>query len=354
MATAATRLRHNPYYGENRLLAVTLGERPSRPELLARSSTQKQAHGERNALPLCAHSGPLATQFSKTDDAKLFGAYFSRNFSAIRKRLRAAGIEGCPIVLRGQRGAFDAVRGGGLPRRTVELGSVYERSRQVRIWSFRHGALFMCGATILAGCSGSQPPEAIPPSAVASARTAHISAPRGWMSPDRKKAKTLLYASGVITTGLGFVDVFSVPKYSLVGQITDGINWPEGLAVDKNGDLYVTNLFSNTVTIYQPGGTSPSLTLTVPNEPADVAVGSNGYVYVAEGYADGIDVYPPGATSPSRRLTNPDLDYGVGGVAVSSSNDVYADGSASFSGPPPSWNSPMRGARAGISASRAS
>jgi hypothetical protein len=150
------------------------------------------------------------------------------------------------------------------------------------------------------------------------------------MSPERKKSKSLLYVSN---GPYSVVDIFSVPKYSLVGQITDGIDQPEGLATDKKGNLYVSNLLANTITIYNPGATSPSLTLTTSDEPLDVAVGSNGYVYAGDKGGD-IDVYPPGATSPVRRLTNPNLAYRVTGLAIGPYNSVYATGlSFSTSGP---------------------
>jgi sugar lactone lactonase YvrE len=149
------------------------------------------------------------------------------------------------------------------------------------------------------------------------------------MSPDIKKKKKLLYVSDAGTEGHekhGRIDIFSVPGYSLVGQIRKGVDGPDGLTVDKKGNLYVANGFNRTITVYKPGTTSPSLTLTQPKSygPLDVAVGSNGYVYVSDTYG-GVDVYPPGATSPSTRLHNPALTH-AGGVAVDASNNVYADG----------------------------
>lgn len=92
------------------------------------------------------------------------------------------------------------------------------------------------------------------------------------MSPDSKIAKRLLYVSVNINGSQHFVNVFSVHddarKESLVGRITDGIDQPEGLAVDTNGNLYVANLDSNTVTVYAPRKTKPSLTLNVPDPPS--------------------------------------------------------------------------------------
>jgi hypothetical protein len=150
------------------------------------------------------------------------------------------------------------------------------------------------------------------------------------MSPDGKKTKTgLLYISEPARSSAGLVHVFSLPKYSPDGQITVGIDKPEGLAIDTDGNLYVADLDSNAVTVYRPRGKVPSLTLNVPDSPLDVAVGSNGYVYVGD-EAGGVDVYRPGATSPSLRLTSPSLTR-VSGVAVTSSNDVFADGESGSS-----------------------
>lgn len=175
----------------------------------------------------------------------------------------------------------------------------------------------------VAACTSSNVPTGVTAGSASQTHGAvHISNVRGWISPDAKKQR-LLYVSDA------FVEIYSVPTYSLVGQITEGINEPDGLAVDKHGNLYVANYLGRTVTIYKPGETSPSLTLTESNYPVDVAVGSNGYVYACD-LKGGVDVYKPGATSPIRRLTNPDLAGGVLGVAVDSSNDVYAAGETMY------------------------
>jgi hypothetical protein len=191
-----------------------------------------------------------------------------------------------------------------------------------------------CGlGIVVTACSSSNALTGVTPGSASQTQASHISTLRGWMSPDSKVAKRLLYVSVDISGSQHFVNVFWVHddarKESLIGQITDGIDQPEGLAVDTKGNLYVANLDANTVTVYRPRRTKPSLTLSVPDPPLDVAVGSNGYVYVGD-QAGGVDVYPPGATSSSLRLTNPSLAV-VAGVAVSSSNDVYAAGGSANS-----------------------
>jgi hypothetical protein len=189
------------------------------------------------------------------------------------------------------------------------------------------GTACVLGIAVTA-CSSSNALTRVTPGSASQTQASHISTLRGWMSPDIKLAKRLLYVSVDVTAPQHFVNVYWVHddarQESLVGQITDGIDLPEGLAVDTKGNLYVANVDSKTVTVYGPRKTKPSLRLHVPHRPLDVAVGSNGYVYVGD-EAGGVDVYPPGATSSSLRLTNSSLTV-VAGVAVSSSNDVYAAG----------------------------
>jgi hypothetical protein len=151
----------------------------------------------------------------------------------------------------------------------------------------------------------------------------HISSIKGWMiSPDRHHKKKLLYASD---EGAGSINIYKLPALTLVGQITSGIVQPEGIATDKHGNLYVSNLSGDTVTVYKQGQTSAFLTLTETGGPDDVAVATNGYVFVGD-ISGGVDVYPPGATTPSTRLTNSAVSGGALGVAVDSHNNVYAAG----------------------------
>jgi hypothetical protein len=134
-------------------------------------------------------------------------------------------------------------------------------------------------------------------------------------------ASKLLYVSDELNN---LVDIYSVPGYSKVGQISNGINEPEGIATDEKGNLYVANFFGGTVTIYKPETTSPYRTLIESHGPDDVAVATNGYVLTGD-VAGGVDVYAPGATNPSTRLTNSGISS-VRGVGVDANNNVYAAG----------------------------
>ena len=64
-------------------------------------------------------------------------------------------------------------------------------------------------------------------------------------------------------------------------KITDGVNQPQGLAVDRNGVLYVANSLANTVTEYRPGESHPFKTISKGiDDPSGLAVDSQGTIYV--------------------------------------------------------------------------
>jgi sugar lactone lactonase YvrE len=134
-------------------------------------------------------------------------------------------------------------------------------------------------------------------------------------------ARQLLYVSNKESS---VINIYSVPGYSKVGRISSGLDFPEGIATDTNGNLYVANTDGDAVTIYKPGTTSPDRTLIDSHGPDDVAVATNGYVFTGD-QAGGVDVYAPGQTNPSTRLTNSGISI-VRGVAVDASNNVYATG----------------------------
>lgn len=195
-------------------------------------------------------------------------------------------------------------------------------------------------AALLASCSSSAVPTGAPAPPLdrvrggASSRSVGPNGPlprelparRGWIVPNKKNQ--LLYVSNEESSE---IDVFSIPSDKLTGQITDGISQPEGIATDKNGNLYVADLGSDTVTVYPHGSTSPSQTLTESDGPDDVAVTEDGHVLAGD-IDGGVDVYAPGASSPSSRLTNPDIGS-VDGVGVDRHDNVYAAGENDSGGP---------------------
>jgi hypothetical protein len=91
---------------------------------------------------------------------------------------------------------------------------------------------------------------------------------RSWMAPTTA-SQALLYVSD---DGTFDVYVYDYPQGTLVGTLT-GFNTPDGLCVDKAGNVFVTNTGDGNVLEYAHGGTSPIATLSDSGEyPYDCAI----------------------------------------------------------------------------------
>ena len=125
----------------------------------------------------------------------------------------------------------------------------------MKISSAIRGTLGACVAVaLLAGCSGlSQSP--VNPSGQTFGLTGDHSG--SWISPDAKK-NSLFYISD---RGTNEVYIYSYKKRVLVGTLT-GFNSPDGLCVDKAGDVFVTEFAASDIIEYAHGGTTPIATLS--------------------------------------------------------------------------------------------
>ena len=113
------------------------------------------------------------------------------------------------------------------------------------------------------------------------------------------------------------------PNPSPLGSITDGINEPMGVAVDKQGQVYVVNIGNNTVTIYPRGSTSPSITIEKGLwAPAGIGVDSKGNVFVAneEQFVTG---YRPGRATPFETIPLQTIHCSATGLAVDAADTVW-------------------------------
>jgi hypothetical protein len=150
-------------------------------------------------------------------------------------------------------------------------------------------------------------------------RQSHL---RGWMSPEAKAGKGIIY--------VGSFDSSTITLYSSkhpngqpIGQITTGLNEPERLFVDKKLNVYATNAGNNTVTAYAPGTTSPLITISSGiSTPTGLSVDSAGTVYVANVDNDTVTEYPAGQTSPSITVSFPSAT--PENLANGPSNTLYA------------------------------
>jgi hypothetical protein len=135
-----------------------------------------------------------------------------------------------------------------------------------------------------------------------------------------------LYVAGYTNSVVCIYDLvkFGTPK---IGQITQGISGPDGMTIDGHGTLYVANQHGANVTIYPPGATRPSLTLSQGlSEPVGVAVDVNGDVYVTNrGATQDIVVYPPGQTIPSEYIKSSLIQDPIQPLFDSSRNLYFSD-----------------------------
>ena len=149
----------------------------------------------------------------------------------------------------------------------------------------------------------------------------HETAPRGWVSPDAKKGKKLMYWGNFNYSTITIYSNKGVNGKEL-GQITTGLSSPERLFVDKKHNVYATNLGNNTITAYKPGATSPFLTISSGvNTPTGLTVDAAGTIYCANVGNNTITVYPVGQTTPSLTISVPSSpEY----LATDASDNLYA------------------------------
>jgi len=136
---------------------------------------------------------------------------------------------------------------------------------------------------------------------------------------------------------------------AIIGGPMTGLSDPAGIALDSNLNIYVANAGAPGVSVYQPLGSStgllnetPIATISGSNTgllyPQGIAVDSSGNIYVADESAASVFVYPPLASSTGLPNESPiatisGLDTGLSspeGIALDSSLNIYvADESAS-------------------------
>jgi SMP-30/gluconolaconase/LRE-like protein len=199
------------------------------------------------------------------------------------------------------------------------------------------GCSLLCAAMLLwSGCSGTGTGPAVSgaPASLDGALTGngrwapaeHASATgAGWMSPEAKKGKNLLY---VADQSAGAIEIYKQKgsNQQPIGAITQGVSGPDGIFVDPHGKLYVCNFGNGTVTVYPRAKTAPSETLTGAGSPIDVVAAADGTVYVANfnsGTNGTVLEYPKGDTTPSKTI----VTFGSGsfpeGLALDSANHLY-------------------------------
>ncbi len=110
-----------------------------------------------------------------------------------------------------------------------------------------------------------------------------------------------------------------------VAPVSGEFNYPEGVALDSSGNIYVADTYGNSV-LELTNCTNGTVNCTVTtlganfHDPSGVAVDKNGNVYVADG---AVYQMPPGCISSSCETSLGGGLQGAEGVAVDASGNVY-------------------------------
>jgi len=148
----------------------------------------------------------------------------------------------------------------------------------------------------------------------------------------RKKVEKDLFVCCASDSGIA---VLKDKTYKEVREITSGLDSPDGVWVDKHGNVYVANVSGPNVTEYKPGASSPSCTYSTGLfDPINVTTDDVGNVYVA----DFNDLKNPGyiykyAQCSNTISTSYSVSSGPEGVAVDKSGDIFVSyDTTSFTG----------------------
>jgi len=119
------------------------------------------------------------------------------------------------------------------------------------------GALcFSAIFALLAGCSGSPPPIAVPGAMPQSrANVQHSSHGKSWMLPEAKR-RDLLYVSKPFYPGARDVYVYTFPGAKPIGML-GGFGEPKSECADKAGNIFIIDASDSYIYEYTHGGTSP-------------------------------------------------------------------------------------------------
>ncbi len=120
--------------------------------------------------------------------------------------------------------------------------------------------------------------------------------------------------------------------WNKIGAITNGISHPNGNWVDKDGNLYVTNVYTGSaagITEYDRSGSLKFTYTTGMVYPSAVATDTNGDVFEADWFT-GVTEYRQGSNTVVANC--PQLGGGQRGIAVDAQGDVFASYSGGSGG----------------------
>lgn len=142
----------------------------------------------------------------------------------------------------------------------------------------------------------------------------HYAAPRRSIHTSYSTKKSLLYESDF---SRDIVNIFETSQLSsnptpiaMIGLPTGGC--PYDMALDKKGNLWISDQCLNQIEEYGKGSTVLKTTITSGSAyPGGIAIDKSGTMYVSEIQVGEIEEYAPGSTTPSKTITGMSEPFGI-------------------------------------------
>ncbi len=197
-------------------------------------------------------------------------------------------------------------------------------------------------ATLFAGCSDGGT-GTIDPHTLQAGSTGGSNTTSGLRRPDH----VLLPVPGTpggaqvfVSAGSDFTQtvVYILNAAGTITSTLTGFGFPNGMAVDHSGNLYVADTGSDHVLEFAPPYTGTPMTIHDPNQnPVDVAVDSGGNLAVtnaAQGGGPGgsVSLYTAGSTYPTNVISSPDFQFPAF-CAFDKNGNLLLDGSSNAGKP---------------------
>jgi hypothetical protein len=114
--------------------------------------------------------------------------------------------------------------------------------------------------------------------------------------------KSTVYVANLMggSANKGSITIYKAGAIKPSMTITEGLVNPYSVAVDSNGNLFATNLDSNTIVGYRAGAKSPFETIDFSSygEAAGLATDQKNNLWIANPFGDEVDEIPAGSSTP--------------------------------------------------------
>ena len=150
-----------------------------------------------------------------------------------------------------------------------------------------------------------------------------------WMSAEAKSTEGSIYVTGLYD---GCIEIYPLRGHhqSQKGEICGSpLGFAVGLAVDRHRNLWVGDVVNNQILRYRHGATAPNKVLPDAGYfPEGIAIDTKGTLYVANSAespsgTSTVAIYPKGSRNHPQLLSDPQMTGQLGGVAIDQARDIF-------------------------------